>query len=281
MSSNDPSASPTPPTAPRAIVAGHGDFAAGLVSAVEQITGRGAQLIPVSVQRLSVEDIEELLRTRMQAVERARDLHRSAGRQLHDGVASDSARHGRRRARRRRQSADAARFRVRRRRDCHPRRRATRRSAARAAITRARRPARDARAVPHRRSADPRSGRRRMGTAAGYRRSSCSSTTPSRRATGSRSSIAWAFRPRWTSTSTRPTTRSPRSRRIGTIRGAAFCSPATSRRCAQLVDGAGVTRRERRRHSFARRPNAASALRLLVARRRAGAARARRARRRS
>ena len=28
---------------PRAIVAGHGEFAAGLVSAVEQITGRGSQ----------------------------------------------------------------------------------------------------------------------------------------------------------------------------------------------------------------------------------------------
>lgn len=50
---------------PRAIVAGHGDFAAGLVSAVEQITGRGSQLIPVSVAKLSVQDIEELLRRRM------------------------------------------------------------------------------------------------------------------------------------------------------------------------------------------------------------------------
>jgi PTS system N-acetylgalactosamine-specific IIA component len=55
-----------PPVTPRAIVAGHGDFAAGLVSAVEQITGRGAQLIPVSVQGLSVEDIEALLRRTMQ-----------------------------------------------------------------------------------------------------------------------------------------------------------------------------------------------------------------------
>src|SRR5437016_2248839 len=52
-------------TGPRAIVAGHAEFAAGLVSAVEQITGRGAQLIPVSVQKLSVEDIEHLLRSRM------------------------------------------------------------------------------------------------------------------------------------------------------------------------------------------------------------------------
>jgi PTS system N-acetylgalactosamine-specific IIA component len=63
--SNDASAAPTPVTL-RAIVAGHGDFAAGLVSAVEQITGRGAQLIPVSVTGLSVEDIEKLLRTTMQ-----------------------------------------------------------------------------------------------------------------------------------------------------------------------------------------------------------------------
>src|SRR5215467_5327339 len=63
MSSDAPSATPT---TPRAIVAGHGDFAAGLVSAVEQITGRGSQLIPVSVAKLSVEDIEALLRSRMQ-----------------------------------------------------------------------------------------------------------------------------------------------------------------------------------------------------------------------
>ena len=63
--SSDPSSAAAPVQA-RAIVAGHGDFAAGLVSAVEQITGRGAQLIPVSVQGLSVEDIEQLLRSRMQ-----------------------------------------------------------------------------------------------------------------------------------------------------------------------------------------------------------------------
>src|SRR6476646_2234737 len=51
--------------APRAIVAGHGEFAAGLVSAVQQITGRGGQLIPIAVHQLSVEDIEDLLRRRM------------------------------------------------------------------------------------------------------------------------------------------------------------------------------------------------------------------------
>ena len=52
---------------PRAVVAGHGDFAAGLVSAVEQITGRGAQLIPVSVHALRLEDIEHLLRDKMRS----------------------------------------------------------------------------------------------------------------------------------------------------------------------------------------------------------------------
>jgi PTS system N-acetylgalactosamine-specific IIA component len=44
----------------RAIVAGHGEFANGLVSAVQQITGRGDQLIGVSVAKLCVEDIENL-----------------------------------------------------------------------------------------------------------------------------------------------------------------------------------------------------------------------------
>src|SRR6185312_13977786 len=52
----------TPATAPvpRAIVAGHGDFAAGLISAVQQITGRGDQLVRVA-------DIEALLREKMVA----------------------------------------------------------------------------------------------------------------------------------------------------------------------------------------------------------------------
>jgi PTS system N-acetylgalactosamine-specific IIA component len=50
---------------PRAIVAGHGEFAAGLVTAVEQITGRGALFVPVAVHGLSVQDIEELIRQRM------------------------------------------------------------------------------------------------------------------------------------------------------------------------------------------------------------------------
>jgi PTS system N-acetylgalactosamine-specific IIA component len=54
-----------PAERPRAIVAGHGDFANGLVSAVQQITGRGDQLIGVSVAKLCVEDIENLLRQKM------------------------------------------------------------------------------------------------------------------------------------------------------------------------------------------------------------------------
>ena len=55
-----------PQPSPRAIVAGHGDFAQGLVSAVDVITGRGAQLIPVAVPGLCAEDIEKLIRQRMQ-----------------------------------------------------------------------------------------------------------------------------------------------------------------------------------------------------------------------
>jgi N-acetylgalactosamine PTS system EIIA component len=52
-------------TEKRAIVAGHADFAAGLVSAVEQITGRGAVLVPVQVRNLCGDDIQKLLRDTM------------------------------------------------------------------------------------------------------------------------------------------------------------------------------------------------------------------------
>jgi N-acetylgalactosamine PTS system EIIA component len=51
---------------PRAIVAGHGDFAAGLVSAVEVITGRGHLFYPVAVPELSAAGIEALLRDTME-----------------------------------------------------------------------------------------------------------------------------------------------------------------------------------------------------------------------
>jgi mannose/fructose-specific phosphotransferase system component IIA len=64
MSDGQPSTGSTTPT-PRAIVAGHGDFASGLVSAVDVITGRGGQFIPVAVPGLCAEDIEKLIRERM------------------------------------------------------------------------------------------------------------------------------------------------------------------------------------------------------------------------
>jgi PTS system N-acetylgalactosamine-specific IIA component len=64
MSDGQPSTGSAAPT-PRAIVAGHGDFASGLVSAVDVITGRGGQFIPVAVPGLCAEDIEKLIRERM------------------------------------------------------------------------------------------------------------------------------------------------------------------------------------------------------------------------
>ncbi len=49
-------------SAPRAIVAGHGSFAVGMISAVEQITGLGAAFIPVSNAGLSPGGIEQAIR---------------------------------------------------------------------------------------------------------------------------------------------------------------------------------------------------------------------------
>ena len=46
----------------RAIIAGHGDFAAGLVSAVDAITGRGAIFRAVSGRGHSAASLEEVLR---------------------------------------------------------------------------------------------------------------------------------------------------------------------------------------------------------------------------
>ena len=45
----------------RAIVIGHGDFATGIVSAVAQITGRGACLLTMSNRGLSGDAIEQAL----------------------------------------------------------------------------------------------------------------------------------------------------------------------------------------------------------------------------
>jgi PTS system N-acetylgalactosamine-specific IIA component len=57
----------TPPVAVRAIVAGHGDFAAGLVSAVQQITGRGSAFQAVSARDLSGADLETMIRKAIDA----------------------------------------------------------------------------------------------------------------------------------------------------------------------------------------------------------------------
>jgi N-acetylgalactosamine PTS system EIIA component len=51
-----------PASAVRAIVAGHGDFAPGLVSAVQQITGRGDVFRALVTRDLSGPDLEVLIR---------------------------------------------------------------------------------------------------------------------------------------------------------------------------------------------------------------------------
>ena len=53
--------------AKRALVAGHADFAFGLVSAVELITGRGSVLLPIQVKGLCGDDIQQLLYDSMMA----------------------------------------------------------------------------------------------------------------------------------------------------------------------------------------------------------------------
>lgn len=47
---------------PRALVAGHGDFAVGIVSAVDQITGRGNVLLALTNRGLGAEEIARVLR---------------------------------------------------------------------------------------------------------------------------------------------------------------------------------------------------------------------------
>src|SRR5579872_6436010 len=47
---------------PRAVVAGHGEFAAGLVSAVQQITGRGKLLVAVATGELGGDSMVDALR---------------------------------------------------------------------------------------------------------------------------------------------------------------------------------------------------------------------------
>ncbi len=54
--------------APRALVAGHGDFAAGLVSAVGQITGRGEVFVALSNRDMSAADVERAMRQQVDAL---------------------------------------------------------------------------------------------------------------------------------------------------------------------------------------------------------------------
>ena len=56
------SSGPGAPVARRAIVAGHGDFAAGIVSAVEQITGKGAAFRALSNRDFGAVGLEDALR---------------------------------------------------------------------------------------------------------------------------------------------------------------------------------------------------------------------------
>jgi N-acetylgalactosamine PTS system EIIA component len=51
----------------RALVAGHGDFAAGLVSAVGQITGRGDAFVTLSNRDMSAADVERAMREQVDA----------------------------------------------------------------------------------------------------------------------------------------------------------------------------------------------------------------------
>ncbi|HEY8165263.1 MAG TPA: hypothetical protein VIF83_06885 [Gemmatimonadaceae bacterium] len=62
-SSAEDAAPPADPSRPRAIVAGHGSFPQGIVSAVGQITGYRDLFIALSNEGLSGEDIEARLRT--------------------------------------------------------------------------------------------------------------------------------------------------------------------------------------------------------------------------
>ena len=50
----------------RALIVAHAELAAGLVSAVERISGRGAVLEPVSNQGMSADEMEALLRDRIE-----------------------------------------------------------------------------------------------------------------------------------------------------------------------------------------------------------------------
>lgn len=54
-------------SAPVALVAGHADFAAGMISAVEQITGLGARFVAMTNRGLGAADIERVMRALVEA----------------------------------------------------------------------------------------------------------------------------------------------------------------------------------------------------------------------
>lgn len=47
---------------PRAVVIGHGGFAAGLISAVDQITGRGALLVGLSNSGMTPQEMQDVVK---------------------------------------------------------------------------------------------------------------------------------------------------------------------------------------------------------------------------
>ena len=58
MTSSEPPATTPAPAVPIAVVVAHGELAAGLVSAVEQITGRGALFVALSNRDLGIAELE-------------------------------------------------------------------------------------------------------------------------------------------------------------------------------------------------------------------------------
>ena len=61
------SAAPAEPATPRALLIGHGEFAAGMRSAVQKITGRGDALIALSGSEFSLAQMEAHLRQQLAA----------------------------------------------------------------------------------------------------------------------------------------------------------------------------------------------------------------------
>jgi len=60
---------PAPLVVRRAVIAGHGDFAAGMISAVQAITGKGDSFRPLSNHDLGPAELEDQIRAAITAVE--------------------------------------------------------------------------------------------------------------------------------------------------------------------------------------------------------------------